>query len=172
MDVFIDLQVNSESVNLPSEAQLTQWATAAVLADDDFQRDDAEISVVIVDAEEGRELNNEWRNKDYATNVLSFPSDLPAELNLPLLGDLVICAPVVEREAAEQGKTLESHWAHMIIHGTLHLLGYDHIEDDEAEVMETLETGIMQSLGFKDPYDPSYLNNLETSSEDKTEDHG
>lgn len=156
MPAFIDLQVASESRSLPSEEQLTTWATAAVRD----ERDEAEISIRIVDAEEGQELNNQWRQKDYATNVLSFPSDLPEELGLPLLGDLVICAPVVEREADEQQKTLTSHWAHMVIHGTLHLLGYDHIEDDEAEAMEALETRIMKSLAFNDPY------------EDKTEDNG
>ena len=156
MPAFIDLQVASESRSLPSEEQLTAWATAAVCG----ERDEAEISIRIVDAEEGQELNNQWRQKDYATNVLSFPSDLPEELGLPLLGDLVICAPVVEREADEQQKTLTSHWAHMVIHGTLHLLGYDHIEDDEAEAMEALETRIMKSLAFNDPY------------EDKTEDNG
>lgn len=156
MPAFIDLQVASESNSLPSEEQLTAWATAAVRD----ERDEAEISIRIVDAEEGQELNNQWRQKGYATNVLSFPSDLPEELGLPLLGDLVICAPVVEREADEQQKTLTSHWAHMVIHGTLHLLGYDHIEDDEAEAMEALETRIMKSLAFNDPY------------EDKTEDNG
>ncbi|MTI14868.1 rRNA maturation RNase YbeY [Sansalvadorimonas verongulae] len=156
MSVFIDLQVAGESGNLPSEEQLVAWATAAVRD----ERDEAEISVRIVDVEEGRELNAQWRQKDYATNVLSFPSDLPVELGLPLLGDLVICAPVVEREADEQQKTLTSHWAHMVIHGTLHLLGYDHIEDDEAETMEALETSIMLSLGFNDPY------------EEQTEDNG
>ena len=149
MSAFIDLQVASESGSLPTKEQLSSWATAAVRD----EREEAEISIRIVDAEEGQELNNQWRQKDYATNVLSFPSDLPAELGLPLLGDLVICAPVVEREADEQQKTLTSHWAHMIIHGTLHLLGYDHIEDDEAEAMEALETRIMMELGFDNPYE-------------------
>ncbi|WP_281647126.1 rRNA maturation RNase YbeY [Parendozoicomonas sp. Alg238-R29] len=156
MSAFIDLQVASENGDLPSEEQLTSWASAAVRD----ERDEAEISIRIVDTEEGQELNNQWRKKDYATNVLSFPSDLPAELELPLLGDLVICAPVVEREAKEQQKTITSHWAHMVIHGTLHLLGYDHIEDDEAEAMEALETRIMKNLGYDSPY------------EDKTEDNG
>ncbi len=164
MTVTIDLQINSESKALPSLAELTQWAESAVHADAKAQRDEAEISVVIVDADEGQALNSEWRGKDYATNVLSFPSDLPPELGLPLLGDLVICAPVVQREAKEQGKTETSHWAHMVIHGTLHLLGYDHIDDHEAEEMEALETSIMASHGFNDPY-------LFTH-EDKTEDYG
>lgn len=164
MSITIDLQAASDSAHLPTEQELTQWAAAAVHANVKNLRDEAEISIVIVDADEGRELNSQWRGKDYATNVLSFPSNLPAELGLPLLGDLVICAPVVEREAEEQGKTLSSHWAHMVIHGTLHLLGYDHIEDNEAEEMEALETEIMQTLGFNDPYLPI--------SEEKTEDYG
>ena len=162
MSVFIDLQVASENNNLPTEEQLTLWATSAI----GDQREESEISIRIVDTEEGQSLNHQWRNKDYATNVLSFPSDLPPELNLPLLGDLVICAPVVEREAKEQNKSTSSHWAHMVIHGTLHLLGYDHIEEAEAVEMEGLETQVMQSLGYDDPYSQDYL------TEDKTEDNG
>ena len=147
-DVQIDLQINSESADLPALEELESWAKAAV----GEHREEAEISVVIVDTDEGAGLNQQWRGKEGPTNVLSFPSDLPEELPLPLLGDLVICAPVVEREAKEQQKTLKSHWAHMIVHGTLHLLGYDHIQDDEAEEMESLETTIMQQLGYPDPY--------------------
>ena len=84
--------------------------------------------------------------------MLSFPADLPPDLDLPLLGDLVICAPVVEREAAEQGKPIEAHWAHMLVHGCLHLIGYDHIEDNDADIMEALETRILTKLGFPPPY--------------------
>ncbi|MGY0218086.1 rRNA maturation RNase YbeY [Endozoicomonadaceae bacterium StTr2] len=152
---YIDLQIASDNKALPTEVQLESWASAAITAadaDTETSRDEAEISIRIVDTEEGAELNLQWRNKDYATNVLSFPSDLPPELNLPLLGDLVVCAPVVEREAKEQNKALEAHWAHMIIHGTLHLLGFDHIEDSEAEEMESLETAILAGLGYPDPY--------------------
>src|SRR5690606_24067449 len=94
-----------------------------------------------------------YRHQDKPTNVLSFPADIPAELNLPLLGDLVICAPVVEREAMEQRKTLEAHWAHMVVHGTLHLVGYDHITEPEAEEMESLETKILTGMGFPPPYE-------------------
>jgi probable rRNA maturation factor len=86
---------------------------------------------------------------------LSFPADIPEEVGIPLLGDLVICAPVVEREAQEQQKTVDAHWAHMLVHGSLHLLGYDHIEDDEAELMEALETNIITGLGFSAPYEDS-----------------
>ncbi|WP_062262800.1 rRNA maturation RNase YbeY [Endozoicomonas arenosclerae] len=147
-EVHVDIQLASDSPVLPSEDDLHKWAAAAV----GQHRDEAEISLRIVDIEEGAELNQQWRQKEGPTNVLSFPSDLPEELNLPLLGDLVICAPVVEREAQEQDKELQAHWAHMMVHGTLHLLGYDHIEEDEAEAMESLETKILQNLGFPDPY--------------------
>ena len=115
-------------------------------------RSEAEISLLIVDETEGAELNRQWRGKDGPTNVLSFPSDLPAELNLPLLGDLIICAPVVEKEAMAQKKSLDAHWAHMVVHGTLHLLGYDHVVDAEAQEMEALETRILKQLGYPDPY--------------------
>jgi probable rRNA maturation factor len=108
--------------------------------------------VYIVDETESQELNFQYRKKNKPTNVLSFPADIPDEVGVPLLGDLVVCAPVVEREAKEQGKTLEAHWAHMLVHGTLHLLGYDHIEDDEANVMEALETRLITQLKFPAPY--------------------
>lgn len=146
--VHIDVIVNSSDLQLPAQSELESWATAAV----DHHRQDAEISLLIVDEEEGAELNRQWRGKEGATNVLSFPSGLSPELKLPLLGDLIICAPVVEREAIEQEKSLNSHWAHMIVHGTLHLLGYDHIENREAEAMESLEAEILSQLGYPDPY--------------------
>ena len=114
---------------------------------------EAALSIRLVDEPEGRTLNRDYRHKDYATNVLSFPADVPEGLlDIPLLGDLVICVPVVEREAAEQGKSLEAHWAHLVIHGCLHLLGYDHIDDDEAEEMEGLEQNLLADLGHPDPY--------------------
>lgn len=149
--VYVDVMVNSTSTQLPEQTDLEQWVAAAVAQ----HRDEAEVSVLIVDTEEGAELNEQWRGKQGPTNVLSFPSDLPAELNLPLLGDLIICAPVVEREAQEQSKALQAHWAHMMIHGTLHLLGYDHIIEAEAEEMEALETKILAELGYPDPYQPA-----------------
>ena len=110
------------------------------------------MTVRIVDEAESHALNLNYRGKDRPTNVLSFPFECPDEVELPLLGDLVICRQVVEREAQEQDKPLMAHWAHMVVHGSLHLLGYDHIEDDEAEEMESLETQIMTELGFADPY--------------------
>ncbi|MFU2079477.1 rRNA maturation RNase YbeY [Avibacterium endocarditidis] len=148
-DVIVDLQIAAEnSENLPTEQQFQQWATAAVQAEN-LQ---PEITIRVVDEAESQSLNATYRGKDYPTNVLSFPFECPEEVELPLLGDLVICRQVVEREAQEQGKPLMAHWAHMVVHGCLHLLGYDHIEDDEAEEMENLETEIMQELGFADPY--------------------
>jgi probable rRNA maturation factor len=100
-----------------------------------------------------RSLNSQYRNQDKPTNVLSFPADLPAELELPDLGDIIICAEIVEQEAATQKKSLKSHWAHMTVHGILHLLGYDHINDSDATKMEALETQILLKLGFIAPYE-------------------
>ncbi|AVP85628.1 rRNA maturation RNase YbeY [Aeromonas hydrophila] len=149
MSVTLDLQLASASTDgLPSEAQLQSWLDGTIIG---FQQE-AEVTVRIVDEAESNELNLTYRGKDKPTNVLSFPFEAPPGLELPLLGDLVICRQVVEREAAEQGKPLMAHWAHMVVHGSLHLLGYDHIEDDEAEEMEALERDIMQELGFADPY--------------------
>lgn len=147
--IFVDLQIATENIEgLPTEEQIVQWATAAVQP----EGDEVEMTVRIVDEAESHELNLTYRGKDRPTNVLSFPFECPDEVELLLLGDLVICRQVVEREAAEQEKPLMAHWAHMVVHGSLHLLGYDHIEDDEAEEMESLETQIMQGLGFDDPY--------------------
>ena len=147
--MIIDLQIACEQeTGLPTVEQIEQWATAAVQP----QSDEVEMTVRIVDEAESHELNLNYRGKDRPTNVLSFPFECPDEVELPLLGDLVICRQVVEREAQEQDKPAMAHWAHMVVHGSLHLLGYDHIEDDEAEEMESLETQIMTELGFADPY--------------------
>lgn len=147
--MIIDLQIACEQESgLPTAQQIEQWATAAVQP----QSDEVEMTVRIVDEEESHALNLNYRGKDRPTNVLSFPFECPDEVELPLLGDLVICRQVVEREAQEQDKPVMAHWAHMVVHGSLHLLGYDHIEDDEAEEMESLETQIMIGLGFVDPY--------------------
>jgi probable rRNA maturation factor len=105
-----------------------------------------------VDTKEACSLNRHYRGKDYATNVLSFPADLPPEMQVPLLGDLVICAPVVAKEAAEQGKSLAAHYAHLTIHGVLHLLGLDHEDEREAEAMERIERELLADLGYADPY--------------------
>ena len=147
--MIIDLQIACEQESgLPTAEQIEQWATAAIQP----QSNEVEMTVRIVDEAESHALNLNYRGKDRPTNVLSFPFECPDEVELPLLGDLVICRQVVEREAQEQGKPLMAHWAHMVVHGSLHLLGYDHIEDDEAEEMESLETQIMIGLGFVDPY--------------------
>jgi len=135
---------------VPTSTSFRQWVEAALRGAK--RRKATELSIRIVDAKEGRELNRDYRGKDYATNVLSFPVELPPGVKLPLIGDLVICAPVVAREAAEQDKLPRNHWAHMTVHGVLHLLGYDHIEDAEAEAMEALEARILAGLGMDDPY--------------------
>ena len=146
--IELDLQIASDG-QAPSLAQLQQWCALALRQ----RTADSELTIRLVDEAEGRELNNTWRHKDYPTNVLSFPADVPEGLlDIPLLGDLVICVPVVEREAAEQGKSLEAHWAHLVIHGCLHLLGFDHIDDAEAEEMEGLEQNLLAELGHPDPY--------------------
>lgn len=139
---------------LPTRPQFRQWVLAALSAAG--RRFDSEVAIQLVDAAEGQAMNRQYRGKDYATNVLSFPADLPEGLpedfDFPQLGDLVICAPVVAREAAEQGKALGDHYAHLTIHGVLHLLGFDHVEEAEAEEMEALERQILASLGIADPY--------------------
>lgn len=148
MPLELDLQVACAAPDLPSEAQFRAWCELALR-----QRPESELTIRLVDEAEGLELNSTYRHKDYATNVLSFPADVPDELlDIPLLGDLVICAPVVAREALEQRKPLQAHWAHLVIHGCLHLLGYDHIDDAEAEEMETLERELLAELGHPDPY--------------------
>ncbi|CAM3186170.1 rRNA maturation RNase YbeY [Moritella viscosa] len=149
MNTTLDLQIATEDEQqLPTEAQLTTWLNAVVKR---FQ-DSAEVTIRIVDNEESQQLNNDYRGKNKPTNVLSFPFEVPEGIELDLLGDLIICKQVVEHEAQEQQKPLTAHWAHMVIHGTLHLLGYDHIIDEEAEEMEGLETEIMLELEFEDPY--------------------
>ena len=105
-----------------------------------------------MDEKESTELNETYRLKSGPTNILSFPVEIPEEIELNLLGDLVICAPVLEKEALEQNKALLNHWAHIVIHGVLHLMGYDHIEDDEAELMEGKEITLLSHLGIKNPY--------------------
>jgi probable rRNA maturation factor len=135
---------------IPLYSTFAAWVEAALRSA--RQRRDCELSIRIVDAGEGRQLNRSFRKRDYATNVLSFPAELPAGMKLPLIGDLVICAPVVAREAGEQGKRLRDHYAHMTIHGTLHLLGYDHENEADAERMEALERRILADLGIADPY--------------------
>jgi len=153
MELYVDLQLASENQQaLPEQAQFEAWVSATIIAASEQIRDEAELTIRIVDSEESQELNHQYRGKDKSTNVLSFPFQNPPGITLPLLGDLVVCKAVVEKEATEQQKPLISHWAHMTIHGTLHLLGFDHIEEDEAEAMESIETKLMIELGYSDPY--------------------
>jgi probable rRNA maturation factor len=149
MSLCVDIQ-SASTGPVPSEDDIRSWITAALAGL--IQRKETEISVRLVDTEEMTTLNETYRGVAGPTNVLSFPSDLPDELQLPLLGDIVICAPVVRAEAAQQGKSLTAHWAHMAVHGTLHLLGYDHITEGEAATMEALESAILARLDYPCPY--------------------
>lgn len=153
---IIDLQLalsepKLQVINVPSAESFTLW-TARALNKVANSRINDEITIRVVEPEESQDLNDRYRNKKKPTNVLSFPSTVPPELEVPLLGDLVICAQLVASEAKEQNKNETAHWAHLTIHGTLHLLGYDHIDEQEAEQMETLETELMTELGFPSPY--------------------
>lgn len=147
--VILDLQIASESSErLPTEQDFQHWLEVVLSP---FKQQ-SEVTIRVVDAAESRELNFTYRGKDQSTNVLSFPFEAPLGMQLPLLGDLVICQQVVEKEAKAQNKALHAHWAHMVVHGSLHLLGYDHIIKAEAEEMEALEIEIMHRLGHADPY--------------------
>ncbi len=149
MSIALDFQIAcGDTDGLPSEAQVQQWLDSATQT----LEEELEVTVRLVDETESHQLNHDYRGKDKPTNVLSFPFEAPPGVEINLLGDLIICKQVVEREAKEQHKTLAAHWAHMVVHGTLHLLGYDHIEESEAVEMESLETKILQGMGFEDPY--------------------
>ena len=148
MAIILDIQSASSSEDAPDEQSIKRWVSAAIGS----KTGDTELSVRIVDEPEGKRLNETYRGASGPTNVLSFPFDNETPEPLPLIGDIVVCAPVVKMEAQQQNKDLTAHWAHMIIHGVLHLLGYDHQNDSEAATMETLETEIMQKLGFPPPY--------------------
>jgi probable rRNA maturation factor len=144
----IDIQRIFESEGQPNEAQIQVWIDAAL---EDVNQD-TEIVIRIVDEAESAQLNEQYRHKKGPTNILSFPFEVPDGIELNLLGDLVICAPVVAREASEQHKPLGHHWAHIVVHGVLHLLGYDHIDDGEAEQMEGKEIEILKKLNIDNPY--------------------
>lgn len=160
-NVWLDIDDDVSHEGLPTETDCTRYIDAVLKALSISQP--CSVDIRIVGREEGRELNAHYRDKDYATNVLSFPADLPeallAELDERPIGDLAICADVVATEAREQGKPLAAHWAHMIVHGSLHLLGYDHIEADDAARMEPLELEILSCLGIDNPYDDDLINN-------------
>lgn len=135
------LQLASQAAEIPSASQFRRWVRAAL-------RVETSLAIRVVDEEEGRQLNASYRGKDYPTNVLTFPlTEEPL-----LMGDIVICAPVVAREAKEQGKALLAHYAHMTVHGVLHLHGYDHEIDAQADLMEAMEIAILHKLGFANPY--------------------
>ena len=154
----LDLQWAIEEQSIPTLEQCQKWVHLALQEPRSFEP--VEMTIRIVSEDESQTLNYEYRGKNKPTNVLSFEFEQPPGLvdlgeELPYLGDLVICADLVAKEAKEQNKSLESHWAHMIVHGTLHLQGYDHIDEDDAEEMEALEIEIMQSLGYENPYQES-----------------
>jgi len=144
----IEIQTIFKSNGQPDQEQIQRWVDAAL---EGFNQG-TEIVVRIVDEQESAELNEQYRHKKGPTNILSFPVEVPEGIELNLLGDLVICAPILEKEALEQHKALTDHWAHIIVHGVLHLLGYDHIYDDEAELMESEEITILNKLNIKNPY--------------------
>lgn len=154
--VRLDVSVSyaTPRTGVPSPVSFRKWVAAAL----DSRIREADLAIRIVGAKEGRALNRHYRGKDYATNVLSFPAEiaegvkLPKGVKLPLLGDIVLCAPVVGREAKEQRKSVNAHYAHMTVHGVLHLLGWDHQDDRDAECMEALERQILAGLGIDDPY--------------------
>lgn len=161
MNLTLDIDT-ADNIAVPvTETQMTHWITTALTGAQDIPhamgkgQPDYEIALRITHAEESATLNEQYRGKAKPTNILSFPAELPADIPIPLLGDLVVCADIVNQEAREHGKAEAAHWAHILIHGTLHLLGYDHQTDKDAEIMETLETELVIGLGFPPPYEES-----------------
>ena len=144
--IKVEVQFAASADDIPSEETFQHWVSQ-IEVDSEQQ-----VAMRIVDEAEMTQLNEQYRNKSGPTNVLSFPAELPDGVDEPFLGDIIICAPVVAKEAAEQEKSLDSHWAHMTVHGILHLQGYDHIDEADAEQMESLEIKIMHQLGFANPY--------------------
>jgi len=147
MTIELDVQNATAFEPLPDDAQFSLWVETALRG-----KSEAELTLRLVDRDESRKLNSRYRGKDQPTNVLSFPAELPPGLDIPLLGDIVICAPLVGEESAAQGKSLSAHWAHLVIHGVLHLLGHDHQDEHEAVEMEAIEFELLASLGFGNPY--------------------
>jgi probable rRNA maturation factor len=143
----LEVQIASGQDGIPTEQQFQIWVDAVL------GNCDAELVIRVVDEAEGTELNGRYRHKSYPTNVLSFPFEAPPGIDINILGDLVICAPVVSKEAQEQDKAPEAHWAHLVIHGLLHLQGYDHEDEPEAAAMEAREIAILRELGFPNPYE-------------------
>jgi len=147
VELTISENVDTDNIDIPDEESFQLWAESACLEDDETIA-----SLRIVDSDEMRILNNTYRDKDTPTNVLSFPMQLPDEIDIKVLGDLALCVDVIDEEAKAQGKSTKAHWAHMVIHGMLHLQGYHHIDDNEAKTMETMELDILKKLGFDNPY--------------------
>jgi probable rRNA maturation factor len=147
MTIELDIQIATDFEVIPKAEQFELWAGLALK-----DRAGAELTLRLVDREESSRLNGQYRGKDGATNVLSFPAELPPGIDVPLLGDIVICAPLVAEQARQQGKSTESHWAHLVVHGVLHLLGHDHQTSEEAEKMESLEVELLASVGIANPY--------------------
>lgn len=150
MKSIVDIQNACDTQQLPSTEQFQQWVDTALAS---VTEQTFELTIRLVNSDESQQLNNQYREKDKPTNVLSFPFEVPEGIELNLLGDLVICASVVEEEAKVQNKALFDHWAHMVIHGCLHLLGYDHINDTDANEMEALEINILATLNISNPYE-------------------
>ena len=146
---YLDFQVVSKSKSLPSKEQFQCWVDA-ILSD---ESQNSEIVIRIIDEAEMILFNEQYRDKKGPTNILSFPFDVPEGIESDLLGDLLVCAPIVEKESQQQKKILDHHWAHMIVHGVLHLLGYDHINESDAEEMETLEIEILIKIKIENPYE-------------------
>ncbi len=148
VDVSISEELGMADDDVPEPRVLQSWAAASYL-----KKFPAVASILVASVKEIQQLNKQYRSKDKATNVLSFPMDLSMDVpELNLLGDIALCAEVIKKEAALQGKSESAHWAHMVVHGMLHLQRYDHVEDDEAEIMEKLEVSILNQLGFENPY--------------------
>ncbi len=148
MKLELELQSTREMAKVPPEEDFRRWVEAALAG----RLAEAELVIRLVDEAESRDLNSRYRGIDAPTNILSFPASIPEVVETTLLGDLVIAAPIVEREAQQQGKTVEAHWAHLVVHGVLHLLQYTHQDEHDAAIMEGLEQGILAGLGFPDPY--------------------
>ena len=147
----LEIQMASTSKKIPSEVQFQTWVDTE-LKDNKDNKDNNELVIRIVDGSESAELNQCYRHKEGATNILSFPFEAPEMINSPLLGDLVICAPIIEQQAEQQHKALFHHWAHIIIHGVLHLCGYDHLSDADAQIMESKEIILLKKLSIHNPY--------------------
>lgn len=160
MKYKIDLQINVNNSDLPNRFVIQRWVSTTL---SHHNIDSAELCIRVVDKTESQQLNNQYRHKNYPTNVLSFPCELPEyiqqEFQYHYLGDIIICADVVAEEAMQQSKVLEAHWAHMVIHGLLHLMGYDHIKVSEAKIMEQLEIMLLTNMGYPNPYQDIITNN-------------